>query len=250
VHGERRDSYGYAWTLQGTFATRAAQKRRAACAARRLARDVEPWLALARLRGLAMPGDGALLAAAWQPYLLCLPHDTLCGCSTDVVARAMDARLDDAESQARGLRADALDRLVGRDAVSARAAREGWRSHLVVRNRAARPRWGVAEVTLDAFVRDVGVGPGSAGSWRPGRRADAARAAGGRRWLVQPLAAARVHDRLESPRHYPDDDLVDRAAALVWLPPAQAVPGYGLRTLPLTAERPRARRPTTGRRTP
>jgi hypothetical protein len=89
--GELRDSYGYAWTLQGTFASRAAQKRRAAHAAGRLVRDVEPWAALAALRagdaGAGRP-PRALLRAAWRPLLECLPHDTLCGCSTDEVARA------------------------------------------------------------------------------------------------------------------------------------------------------------------
>jgi hypothetical protein len=230
VAGELRDSYGYTWTLQGTFGTRAAQKRRVARADRRLVRDVEPWLALLRLRGV--PGDAtraALLDAAWAPLLRCLPHDTLCGCSTDAVARAMDARLDDADAQGRGLRADALDALLGHDAVAARARRGDWRPWLVVRNRAPRARGGVAEVSLAGFVRDVGVGPGSAGTWREVhepptllRPSDGA--------PLQPLARVRRIDRLESPRHYPDADLVDDVRALAWVPP---VAGYGLLPIPL-----------------
>jgi hypothetical protein len=169
VAGELRDSYGYAWTLQGTFASRAAQKRRAAHAAGRLVRDAEPWAALAALRaGDAGAADrrAALLRAAWRPLLECLPHDTLCGCSTDEVARAADARLDDCAAQARGLRADALAALLGHDADTARRWRDGWRPAAVVRNRAPRARGGVAEVELLTFVRDVPVGPGSAGAWR------------------------------------------------------------------------------------
>lgn len=257
VHGERRDSRGHAWALQGTFATRAHQKRDAAIVLRRLVRDVEPWLALARLHqtpvGSAptaarrdaasdrvgdVPAAAALLAAAWQPYLQCLPHDTLCGCSTDVVARAMDARLEDATAQARGLRADAVDALLGHDAVRARAARDAWRPHLVVRNRAARPRAGVALATLDAFVRDVGVGPGSAGGWRVATEPPRHVVPDAEGWRVQRLATARVHDRVESPRHYPDDDLVDRTTALVWVP--AEVPPLGLRTVPLRAPAPGA----------
>lgn len=232
VEGELRDSYGYTWTLQGTFGTRAAQKRRVAQADRRLVRDVEPWLALLRLRAAA--GDAtraALLHAAWRPLLQCLPHDTLCGCSTDAVARAMDARLDDADAQARGLRADALDALLGHDPVRARARRAFWRPWLVLRNRAPRARGGVAELSLAAFVRDVGVGPGSAGAWRAVREGPAplASAAG---MLLQPLERVRRHDRLESPRHYPDVDLVDDVRAVAWVP---AVPGCGLLPLPLAA---------------
>ena len=166
----------------------------------------------------------ALLDAAWEPLLASLPHDTLCGCSTDVVARAMDARLDDADAQARGLRADALDALVGHDVVAARADRTAWRSWLVVRNRAARARGGVAEVSIAGHVRDVGVGPGSAGRWRPVLEGPVTLAPVNGA-LVQPLSRTRRHDRLESPRHYPDDDLVDDVHALVWMPP---VPAYGL----------------------
>ncbi len=229
VAGELRDSYGYTWTLQGTFATRSAQKRRVARTTRRLVRDVEPWLALLRLRGI--PGDErrvALLRAAWQPLLRCLPHDTLCGCSIDAVARAMDARMDDADAQSVGLRADALDALVGHDAVEARARRDEWQPWLLVRNRAARARGGVAEVSLEGFVRDVAVGPGSARSWRPVHEAPARLVPDGAR-LVQPLSRARRHALIESPRHYPDDDLVDDVRALVWVP---TIAGHGV--LPLS----------------
>ncbi|MGZ8415223.1 MAG: glycoside hydrolase family 38 N-terminal domain-containing protein, partial [Gemmatirosa sp.] len=231
VSGELRDSYGYTWTLQGTFGTRAAQKRRVAHADRRLVRDVEPWLALLRLR--AAPGDPtrtALLDAAWRPLLQCLPHDTLCGCSSDAVARAMDARLDDADAQSRGLRADALDALLGHDAVVARARRADGRPWLVVRNRAPRARGGVAELSLTSFVRDVGVGPGSARTWREVHEPPALA------WPsdgtpIQPLARTRRIDRLESPRHYPDADLVDEVRAVAWVPP---VAGYGLLPVPLS----------------
>jgi hypothetical protein len=230
VVGELRDSYGYTWTLQGTFGTRAAQKRRVVQSTRTLVRDVEPWLALLRLQGVA--GDerrSALLRAAWQPLLRCLPHDTLCGCSIDAVARAMDARLDDADAQSIGMRADALDALVGHDAVEARSRRDAWRPWLLVRNRSARARGGVAEVALTGFVRDVGVGPGSAGTWRAVHeppallRPDAS-------MLLQPLSRTRRHDRIESPRHYPDDDLVDDVRALVWLP---RIAGHGVLPIPL-----------------
>jgi len=242
VTGELRDSYGYAWALQGTFGTRAAQKRRAAEAERALVRDVEPWAALAAIgarRGDAVPAADtrrALLDAAWRELLLCHPHDTLCGCSLDGVARAMDARLDEVGTQVDGLRRDALDLLVGHDVVRARGLRTLWRPQVLVRNRAARARGGVAEVAVATFVRDVAVGPGSAGTWTR-VRAPAAPvrlaldSAGGAvpgevpvQAPVQVLARTLAHDRVESPRHYPDDDLVEVARAVAWVPP---VAGYG-----------------------
>lgn len=228
VSGELRDSYGYTWTLQGTFAARAAQKRRNAAVERALLRDCEPWAALAREDapdGAAASGRRALLDAAWRTLLLCHPHDTLCGCSIDEVARAAEARLDDAAAQARGLREDALAAVIGHDAVAARVDRGAWVRSLVVRNRAARPRGGVAEVELLTFLQDVPVGAGSA-RVRPGSR----RGRGapitivGNRGPVQILARSVRHDRVESPRHYPDDDLVEAASALVWVAP---VAGYG-----------------------
>ncbi len=240
VAGELRDSYGYAWTLQGTLASRAAQKRRAARAARRLVRDVEPWLALAALGAAgdrAAARRGALVRAAWRPLLECLPHDTLCGCSTDEVARAADARLDDCDAQARGLRADAVAAVLGHDPDQARRWRDGWRPAVVVRNRAARPRGGVAEVELLSFVRDVPVGPGSARAWREAA-GDAVRGVpvtldageGGGPVAVQVLDRALRHDRVEAPRHYPDVDLVESARCVAWVPP---LAGYGLRALAL-----------------
>ncbi|AHG91178.1 glycoside hydrolase family 38 [Gemmatirosa kalamazoonensis] len=225
VQGELRDSYGYAWTLQGTFATRAAQKRRNAHAQRLLERDVEPWLALLALRD-GVVGDGAddgrraLLQAAWRTLLLCHPHDTLCGCSTDEVARAADARFDDAIAQGRGLRSDALALLLGHDADAAREQRSAWRPTLVVRNRAARARGGATEVELATFVRDVAVGPGSAGTWRPVKPLGATPhvRAGDDDLPLQILGRALRHDRVEAPRHYPDDDIVEAARAVVWVP--------------------------------
>lgn len=230
VRGELRDSYGYTWTLQGTLATRAAQKRRAAAVERLLLRDAEPWLALAPLR--AAGAARASLAGAWRTLLRCHPHDTLCGCSTDGVARAMDARLASAAEQARGVRDDALASLLGHDAVEARERRAEWRPVLVVRNRAARTRRGVAEVELLTFTADEAVGPGSGAmpSSPPDAWPDRWSVDGGRVPL-QPLAERLDRDRTESPRHYPDNDLVRRTIAVAWLD--DAVPALGLLALPL-----------------
>ena len=226
IRGELRDSYGYTWTLQGTFATRARQKRRNAAVERLLTRDAEPWAALvARRRGASRTH---LTATAWRTVLLSHPHDTLCGTSTDEVARAMDARLDDATSQATGIRDDAVLDLIGHDAVAARLRKPDWRSLMVVRNRAARARGGLAELEIETFLADASVGPGSGPAERV-RQVVASRLLHGD-VPVQLLATRRTNRRTESPRHYPDNDLVEIRRVVAWLPP---IAGYSVAPLPL-----------------
>ena len=222
VRGELRDSYGYAWTLQGTLASRAPQKRRFVVQERELLRDVEPWIALAAFqRGTSRR---ALMRAAWKPLLLCQPHDTLCGCSIDQVARAMDARLDSVATQAEGLREEALFDLVGHDREAARARPESWRPVVLIRNRAPRSRTGVAVVEISVKLRDVPVGPGSASG------------AGSGRATPLPFADATVaHERTESPRAYPDNDAVLRFPVAFW---TENVPGYGVTAIPLADAEP------------
>lgn len=232
VTGELRDSYGFTWTLQGTFATRAAQKRRNAQLERLMLRDVEPWVALAQRAGA--PPARALVQAAWKSLLLCHPHDTLCGCSTDEVARAMDARLDEAESQAKGIRADSLAALIGHSPVAARLRRAEWRPVTLVRNPAARAREGFALLRLNKFLAHEAVGLGSGTDSGSESRATTestelklprvfALAGVG---VVQVLTRSIERERTESPRHYPDNDLVAVAEAAVWVP---EIPAYGVR---------------------
>lgn len=243
VTGELRDSREYTWSLQGTFATRSGQKRAMARADRTLRRDVEPWDALAVLRtGAGI--DPALRQAAWRQLLRTMPHDTLCGCSVDSVARALDHRVSIVRSQSRGVRELALHRVLGRDATVARSVpRSAWHPRLVVRNAVATARSGVAEVELLTTVGDVSVGPGSAWAVAPtSHRAPEVRLHPDG-LMLQVLSTALQHDRRESPNHYPDDDLVHACRALVWLPSATPVPATGLSVWPLTLSRRTA--PTT-----
>ncbi len=230
VTGELRDSYGYTWTLQGTFASRSALKRRAARAERSLLRDTEPWVALAdRMHGA---DRAALMRSAWKELLRCQPHDTLCGCSIDAVARAMTARLENVEFQARGLREDSLNDLIGHDPAEARGALVTWQPSLVVRNPSARRRGGVAIVDLKIAQAHVRVGPRSYGdpALSNGSIAVGATVDGGM-VPVQPLSVEHTHDRIESPQHYPWDDIVESTRAVVWVPP---IGGYGTRSFALT----------------
>ena len=217
IAGELRDSYGYTWTLQGSFASRTPQKRRYVLAERSLLRDVEPWLALAAFTGA--PASGHLARAAWRSLLLCQPHDTLCGCAIDQVARAMDARIDAANSQADELRHQGLEALLGHDRETARQRQDEWRPTVIVRNRAARPRSGVALVEVTLKLADVPVGPGSAPT-SPGKRSPSA----------SDPDMEIVHERTESARAYPDNDAVTRFHSAVWM---TDVPAFGLAAIPL-----------------
>lgn len=222
VAGELRDSYGYTWTLSGTLATRAHQKRANAHVERDLIRDVEPWAALARLRGV--PSIRHHVNSAWQTLLACHPHDSLCGCSADAVADAVDVRLADAAALATELRDASISALLGHDADAAREQPEAWTPAVIVRNRAPRPRAGVAEVNLDGELAHVPVGPGSAGRTCPAR----ARVVLG--VPIQVLSRERRSARIEAPRHHPINAAIERRRCLVWLP---NVPAYGLIALPL-----------------
>lgn len=238
VTGELRDSYGYTWTLGGTLATRAAQKRRNARLERGLLRDVEPWLALVRLHDrtgqaarvsasarLTMAQLPALLATAWEELLTTHPHDTLCGCSVDAVARAMDVQQERVAAQGQGLREAAMQLALGHDPVAARTRQDfDWR-RLVLRNRAARARGGVAVLQLLETLRDVPVGPSSAdGPEVPTDEQQQPRLPTGD-WLSQPMGQRKRFARRESPQHYPDNDLVREERHLVWVP---AMPASGL----------------------
>jgi mannosylglycerate hydrolase len=233
VSGELRDSYGYTWTLQGTFSARAGLKRRYALVESMLLRDVEPWAALSRING-----DGydrrAILRTAWKPLLLCQPHDTLCGCSVDDVASAMAIRMDEATAAGAEIRDASIMALVGHDANAARETPDEWTSVVVVRNTAARVRSGIAELEVDLVLDDAPVGPGSAGI-EPQARALGALSLGAS--PVQELSRERAFVREESSRFYPRNRLVERRRVLAWV---DDVPGYGLVTLPFDEKRRRA----------
>jgi len=236
VEGELRDSYGYAWTLQGTFGSRAADKRRYRRVERALLRDLEPWVALAP-RAPAGRDRRHLLRATWRPLLLCQPHDTLCGCSVDEVADAMRCRLAESESAADELREAALADLLGHDSAVVRRQPDDWSPSVVVRNSCARARAGIAEVTVDTVLAESPVGPASAGI-RVEPRSVPPISLGQPPLVMQLIDAHRTFAREESPNHYPRNRLVERRRVLVSVP---ELSGYGLATIPIVERR---RRPT------
>lgn len=237
VSGELRDSYGYTWTLGGTVGTRGHQKRRNAWLERGLLRDVEPWLALVCLHAtssahhavhpaaqLTMAQLPALLECAWEDLLATHPHDTLCGCSVDAVARNMDVQQELVAEQGKGLREAALALALGHDPVTARGVTTFDAPRLVLRNRAARDRSGLAWLTVHDTLGDAPVGPGSGHVPMPSvpvlsppRVLE--------QWPSQWMGARTGFLRRESPQHYPDNDLVQSHRLLAWVP---SVPAFGI----------------------
>jgi alpha-mannosidase len=208
LEGELRWSYGYTWTLQGVHATRAPLKRLHAESELSLERVAEPLAALALWhRGAdARP----LLAHAWRRLLRSQFHDSIGGCTSDAVAERVTIRLGDALTMAGELARVSLDALTGNDPDVAREQPGRTAPRLVFFNPAARARSAVVVTELSWFRRDVLVGP--PGGRMPGRReppSDREIAAALAGLPHQVLARREGAERLDSARHYPDQDEVE-----------------------------------------
>lgn len=81
--------------LSGVLSSRVYLKQRNAACEMLLARVAEPLAALAWLRAESNHWSG-LLSHAWKTLLKNHPHDSICGCSIDLVHREMLTRFDEA----------------------------------------------------------------------------------------------------------------------------------------------------------
>jgi alpha-mannosidase len=217
LSGELRWSYGYTWTLQGVHGTRAPLKRRHAEAELYLERVTEPLVAL--VHWCDGSENGALLEEAWRTLLRCQFHDSIAGCTSDAVTRRVEVRLEDARTIAGHLARSAFERLVGYFPDEARERPGDTAPALVVWNPAPRRRGGVVVTDLSWFRRDVLVGPPRASVPRAAaapRDEAIAAALGG--LPFQLLGRATAHERLDSARHYPDQDEVEVTRVAVYLP--------------------------------
>ncbi len=224
LEGELRWSYGYTWTLQGVHATRAPLKRLHAEAELGLERVVEPLVALA----LAHRGRDArpILDRAWRTLLRSQFHDSIGGCSSDAVADRVAVRIGDAASMSGELARASLDALIENDPDVAREYPGRARPRLVLFNPAARRRGGVVVAELSWFRRDVLVGPPGGRQPRhadPPSEADISAALEGVPHQV--LSRRPGSERLDAPRHYPDQDEVELVRVALALP---ELPGFAL----------------------
>ncbi|HVH10492.1 MAG TPA: glycosyl hydrolase-related protein [Gemmatimonadales bacterium] len=225
--GELRWSYRYAWTLQGVHGTRAPLKRRYGAAELALARLAEPLAALARRAG--GHDRRPLLELAWRALAKSQFHDTLAGCASDAVARALEARLEEVEALTREIVRGSVHELVHHDADRARGRAPEWQPSLILWNPAARARRGVVVLDVTLFRRDVAVGPGTPPppARGPDRRPLLLTTADGRPIALQVLDRRITTERLDASRHYPDQDEVEQVRLAVRAP---SVPGLGFAT--------------------
>jgi mannosylglycerate hydrolase len=208
LEGELRWSYGYTWTLQGVHATRAPLKRLHAEAELSLERVAEPLAALAfwYRRHDARP----VLDHAWRTLIRSQFHDSIGGCTSDAVAVRVAARLGDALAMAGELARSALEVLTGNDPDAAREHPAGTAPRLVFYNPVPRGRSAVVVADLTWFRRDVLVGPpGDRVPRRAGPPSDRDIAAALDGIPYQILSRRRDGERLDSARHYPDQDEVE-----------------------------------------
>lgn len=235
IAGELRWSYRYTWTLQGTHGTRLPAKRENSRLELWLERTVEPLAALARRAGGR--DRRPLLAQAWRTLLRCQFHDTICGTTSDAVARRVATRCDGVAALAREVMRGAVHELAGHDPDAAReSARDASGGHgtLVLWNPAARPRGGVVIADVTMFRRDVPVGPPAPGRAAPRSGAGFrpfALATGGRALATQVLDRRAGLERLDAAGHSPDQDEVDVVRVAFRAP---SLPGLGLAALTAT----------------
>jgi 2-O-(6-phospho-alpha-D-mannosyl)-D-glycerate hydrolase len=218
---------GSTWVLQGTHATRTPLKRRAAEVELWLTRFAEPLAALARHRGGI--DRRPVLERAWRLLVQSQFHDTICGTTSDAVAREAGLRLDAAQAYANDAARSAAFELVGHDPDRARERPDVQSPRLVVWNPVPHPRGGVMLADVTFFRRDVLIGPpGARARTGPGARPFSLRTPDGRAVPMQVLARRRAQERLDATRHYPDQDEVDCLRVALRLP---SVPGLGCTAL-------------------
>jgi alpha-mannosidase len=226
VRGELRFSPHYAWVLQGALSARVRLKQAMAEGERLLLRWAEPQAALAWVEGGAdrIP----VLTATWREHLRNSFHDTICGTTSDAVARAAAARAERVTIQARGILLDALHDRLGQDRARARRAEDRWSPSLAVVNPSAHPRSGVVEATLTVPRERIVVG-------RPAPEREAAPewpappaliGADGAPVPMQVLRWYRGYHRLDSPSDYP---IQHEVAAFRVALEASVVPALGMR---------------------
>jgi alpha-mannosidase len=232
ITGELRWSYGYTWTLQGVHSTRAPLKRRHARAELALAGIADPLAALSLV--LTARDQRPLLNYAWRLLLQSQFHDSIGGCTSDAVAKQVDARLDDARSVSSEIARTSLDALVRNDPDRVRAEPESGEPQLVLWNPVPRRRRAVAVADLSWFRRDVLVGPPGERTPRvgPGGRPCHLIAASGDVVPLQLLDRGSGQERLDAPHHYPDQDEVDWTRVAFTTP---ELTGFGLTSLSVGA---------------
>jgi alpha-mannosidase len=114
IHGELRFGYRYAFVVNGgIYSSRLYLKQRNWRCQNLLQRYVEPLNAMASAAGKRTYQP--LLRKAWKTLMQNHPHDSICGCSTDVVHREMETRFQSAEDTGKSVMEFCLNELIPYD---------------------------------------------------------------------------------------------------------------------------------------
>jgi len=137
-----------AHVLPGVFSTRMWIKQRNAWCETLLEKWAEPFSAFATLCHLETPTSDlpALTWQAWRYLIQNHPHDSICGCSVDVVHKEMDVRFDWVEQIGEEVTRQSLEAIAG---AADTTALEGW--PVVVFNPVSGPRTDVVIVQISAL---------------------------------------------------------------------------------------------------
>jgi mannosylglycerate hydrolase len=131
--------------LAGVWSARTPLKLRNRRAEALLEGWAEPWCALGRMFGT--PDERPALRLAWRALLQNQAHDSICGCSLDLVHEQMQARYDTAEELAHQTTTRVLERLTGLGL--GRRPRPTETAEVAVFNPSPHPRTDVVHLPLD-----------------------------------------------------------------------------------------------------
>ena len=94
----RTPKSGYLWLIPNCVSARTAMKQANDRCQAVLEHWAEPYLTVALMETLPVPAPAGLLRHAWELLLLNHAHDSICGCSIDLVHRQMMTRFEEAEA--------------------------------------------------------------------------------------------------------------------------------------------------------
>jgi len=225
IEGELRFGYRYAFVVNGgVYSSRMYLKQQNWNAQTLMERYVEPIGAFAALRGAR--SQRHLTRRAWKILMQNHPHDSICGCSTDVVHREMMTRFQAVRDLGMEVVEESLKKLVPYDDRASGDDRA-----LVLFNPSPFSRTEVAEAEVGFYLQDVVVGLNpdvQVARKLPPVPGFVLRDLDGREVPYQILGRSEGYDITKSHYNYPKQTAADRFSILL---DASPVPPLGLRSI-------------------
>jgi alpha-mannosidase len=224
IEGELRFGYRYAFAVMGgVYSSRMYIKQANWRAQNLLQRYCEPLNAMAVATGTR--SQAPLIRHAWKTLMKNHPHDSICGCSIDVVHREMMTRFARAEQVGEAVIASCVELLVPDDDTAA-----GDDTTICLFNPSPFPRTEIVEGPLHFYRRDVVVGLNPDVVVQPPRpdvKGFVLIDGNGKEVAFQLLRREDAYDLTASKYNYPKQTLAERFTLLV---DARDIPpvGFGI----------------------